>query len=117
MGGIPLPFAQTALALDPAPVPILATWSNDIFGITITFDKPLRPQLLQPGNWSLRCAGRVRTMTNPHVVPPDKVVSRTVPIGGPVLGNRVSYSAAVPDLVGLNGRPVERFLGFPVDVF
>ncbi len=98
-------------------MPVHARWVNDLVGITVTFDRPLQAELLSPANWTLRCAGYVRTMINPHVVAPDQVNSRTVQIGGIVPGNRVAYLASVPDLRGTNGRYVERFLGFPVDVF
>lgn len=60
-------------------------------------------------NWRLRVFGRRRRLVDPGVVSGNQVRSTTAPFGLPTTDNFVSYSAGIPDLVGVNGAPVEPF--------
>jgi hypothetical protein len=104
------------LGFDAAPVPIRATWENDLNGILVEFDSPLQDSFLAAGNWRLTVANRRRRLLDPNVFGDVFVGSQTSPFGIPAIGSKVSYLAVVEDLIGLNGVPVEAFIDFPVNL-
>lgn len=83
--------------------------------IEITFDKPLRPGVLNVPNWSGRQADRVWVPETPPTALGSVVSFRTTPgiiQPGPDV---VSYAASPPDVVSTPGLvPAAAFTNYPV---
>lgn len=110
-----VPSARFNWALDLAPpVPIYARFAVATSTLWCFFDKELQTGPTVWSNWGLVANGRRWNPINPQATP-DYVWFANHP-GGFAIGNRLSYFATPPDLVGRNGTPVDPFIGFPVDV-
>lgn len=98
---------------EPAPVPIAATINGFGF-LQIVFDRPLQPGVVQGANWFARRANVARLFF-PDPSAAGAAVSGSAPVSGADIGpDIVSYSAAVPDVIGANGVPVAAFTDFPL---
>lgn len=78
------------------------------------FDQPLWPGPVGHANWVIRAAARERFFIAPNAG--GTVVTGSTVFGAFIGGNRVTYTAAVPDVRGLTGIPADPFVGFPVTV-
>ncbi len=107
-------MSQPEAAGGPPPVPVDAQFETPTMTVTVFFDRPLTPGRILSVNWGVRAFGRewipivVRAFTS--------AVSFEVVLGAFGLGERVSYFATPPDLLGLDSTPVERFIGFPLRI-
>lgn len=95
----------------PPPVPTDALYDVASRVITITFDQPLTPPLLDDSNWLLHRASVAYPPTAQPVVLGNTVTfeASIAGVAGPQ-GKFVEYSAAIPDLTGPTGVPVAPFL-------
>lgn len=100
----------------PPPVPVLAQLTRAGTILRVEFDRTLRPGPSDPANWRgrdglNRLEVQFMDATGVNVVGANRQ-------GRPITGTpRVTYLATPPDVVSLDGTPVERFIAFPLDVF
>lgn len=103
-----------SLPLEQPPVPISATFSVITGSIVVTFDKALTPDAaLDTKLWSARKNSYVRTIANAVASGSTVTMATTQGAFQPGL-DVVSYAPPPFDLLGLNGRPVEAFLNYPL---
>lgn len=93
------------------PVPILATFRVDLNLVLVTFDKPLVPTSKNPLNYFVRVSEFERDPTFATVPAGAPTFLSVVTTVGPADSGPdvVTYSAAVPDLIGQNGASVVPF--------
>lgn len=98
------------MASDDAPLPLSATFDVATRETIVTFDRPLMPPLLDPGNWKLDRGGQEYPPTAAPTVLGNAIAFTALGFGGPgPPGNNVRYAAVPADLTGLTGAPVAAF--------
>lgn len=115
MGGCPTPFVTCALAvLETEPVPIDATYDPKYGIYTLLFSTPLQPNpALFAGNWLVRRANKLWTIQLVSAAGSTVTINTlggSAPSPGP---DGISYSASIPDLLGLHATPAPPFSAFP----
>jgi hypothetical protein len=79
------------------------------------FDRPLKDQPLDKGNWRL-WQSMQRYDLSSCFVDGDSVIGFTVRVGGLPKPNQCAYFATPPDVQSLSGSPAAAFGGFPLQV-
>lgn len=114
MVGSRTPFATSSSQLSPtAPVPVLATPANPA-DVVVTFSEPLVNANVNDSNWTAVIGGTEYEGDGVGVI--GGVVHATLSPSGFGSGpDRITYSAAIPDLFGaVSGLPVAAFSNFPI---
>lgn len=95
-------------------MPINASWDTPTETLTVTFDVPLLPAVLSPGNWHIEIEGDEWEALTADISGSQVIITAQNVGVGP--GNEgVSYAAAPDDVRNLSGVPAEPFTGFPID--
>ena len=100
----------------PAPVPVSGTFSPALGRMLLTFDKDLVTGPINEQQWSV-VADSLEWETQTILVPgpaPRLVLGQFLEVDPRPPGDTVTYTAAIPDLVGQNGRDVVAFTDFPL---
>jgi len=113
-------FTDFPITVPPtAPVPVLATWSQSTFRVTVTFDQLLQAGFSNQANWDgvandlplhkdIAFAGPL-TIFGATVSSVSSVGIMPVPPPG-----RISYDALPADVIGATGLPAAAFVDFPM---
>lgn len=122
--GFPRRFACSALSSDlpppPGPVPILATQAARLQPIIVTFDQPLVPGFSDRFNWHGVTKNGVQPRHFARLIGKATIAGATVSCTPNIVlpgadPPRVSYTAAIPDVVSLaTGVPAAPFVNYPV---
>ena len=117
MVGSLVPFACSApLASDKAPEVKDCFWNITVEVMQCVFDLELQPGVSIPANWILHYNGNQWWPVGPLTVDFNGVVGGFRVISPSAKPNVVDYFATPPDLVGVNGIPVEAFADVPITV-
>jgi hypothetical protein len=93
-----------------APIPTSATYNPGTRLVTVNFDKPLTPGVLDGSNWTVVIATTAYPPTGAVTAAGSMVTWTALGFGAPCPpGNVVNYLASPPDLTGLTGDPVAAF--------
>ena len=98
-----------------APLPISANLNPGRTVLTVFFDQPLVPGLVNAGNWSAVWDTLNRTISTASVSG-NKVTMPALPGGFNPVADNCSYSGAAPVFVTslASGLPAAPFTGFPI---
>ena len=102
----------------PVPISAVVFASSSLF--VVTFDQPLIPGLISPGNWSARAdlSSGVK-FWNPVGQPAvaGNTVTWTGTPGAPTFGGTIiTYGPPPFDLIGCNALPAPAFIDFPMSI-
>lgn len=103
------------LPLDP-PLPIDAAHHAFPNRVVVTFDKPIQPGLLDPGNWYWRWNNVVHDAAAPCTAVGNTLVCTEGGGVGGIGDNEVNYAPPPHDVLSLTGTPTQAFTGFPLHV-
>lgn len=115
MGGCQHPWSITFLP-PPSPRPAGATWDLLTGNWTVTFDRPLTPGVIDPGNWKMNIGGTLYRGLLASAA--GAVVSGTSQPSatGPGVIDTINYLPPPYDVIGVDLTPVIRFRLFSVAV-
>ncbi len=115
MVGSPLPFAGSELVRENPPVPVSAVINAPMTEAVVTFDRAMFPNPTPNiGNWTIRWANQLRTMTSGNVTGLTATLNLT-PGGADVGDDIVSFDPPPFDILdNVTLRPVTPFTDFPL---
>ena len=120
MGDCPKTFATSLLVPEPPtpPVPLSGIFDEATGELQLLFDKDLVPRVLDERQWQLFAdAGEWETTgAEVEATDPTIVVATFTRIDPAPPQDTITYTAAIPDLVGQNGLDVVAFTDFPITV-
>lgn len=95
------------------PVPVSAVYNAGPHNAVVTFDRPLQPGVLDPGNWFFRWANWGYPANNVGAAGTDVTIWPATGSGqvGPSI---VNYTPPPFDVLSVPGQPADAFSGFPL---